>query len=323
MKGRAIGAVIAGILLSAPLLIVLVLWVRSPTGRRVEGWRFAPWLSSKEFRAQRDLLKPCQDDAQCTPPLVCFHDPRFMGGGCVASECHSDPWCAPEGVCRAVPLNEQHTAIRFCVFEGGRKEGEQCLRIAPPSFRHLACSAGLVCGLAGWCGRRCSPGQEGTCPDGFFCARGDPEGPICQPTCEGRTCPEKQECLRQKGGVSACVNVYGRDCPTDPCDDGQACAVQPLPLRMDWGSRECLVECGTPGSTGCPKDFVCHQGLCRQHCTMANPRPCNDQFCQRIDDEGNGVCLPSLEPWSETIRPRLAPIPDAGMSPRADPPGSR
>lgn len=90
MKGRTVWALIAMVMLSVPLLSLVVVWLRAPLDRHAEGWSFSPWMSSREFRAQRDLLKPCQEDAQCSPPLECFHEPDSAQGYCTASECYSD-----------------------------------------------------------------------------------------------------------------------------------------------------------------------------------------------------------------------------------------
>ncbi|HEX8434691.1 hypothetical protein [Archangium sp.] len=304
MKGRAVWGVLAVSLLVLPVMLLVVLWMRAPAEREVEGWRFMPWLTPGEFRELRTLRQPCREDAQCDPRLICFRDPRFPQRQCTASGCESDAWCAPYGVCRAMPLPGQRVALRACVFEGTREEGEQCLRWAPPGQREWACGEGLVCGLSGWCGRRCVPGKEGSCPEGFFCARGDPDGPVCQPSCEGRACPEGQECVRRAGGVSVCASVIGRRCLEKPCPENKVCETETMLAVVGAGWRTCVQPCGKDGDDTCPEDFRCHEGRCRRRCSTQQPGSCGaTQFCVSTDDEGNGLCLFSPEPWSATPAP--------------------
>ena len=187
----------------------------------------------------------------------------------------------------------------MCVLEGLRKEGETCVRLAGRKTRTWACGDGLVCGLSGRCGRRCVPDQSGTCSEGFFCARGDPEGPICQPSCEGRGCPEGQVCVRQEGGVSVCARPSRFDCSEQySCPEGLVCAWEFPPSEARGGSTWCLTPCGSRGSAPCPEDSVCHQGWCRSPCDMTRPESCSIGFCVSIDAEGHGVCLSSPEEWS-------------------------
>jgi hypothetical protein len=305
MKGRALSWVAAGTLLVLPLVGLAVLWIRAPTERVVEGWRFAPRLLPAEFRERPTLLQSCRDDAQCDAPLVCFHDPRFQQRRCMGSGCESDSWCPPQTACRSIPMRGRpELALRACSLAGARKEGELCLRYPQSALREWACEEGLVCAGSGWCGRRCVPGQEGTCPEGFFCARGDPDGPVCQPTCQGRSCPEGQECLQLDGGVSACLQVQGRSCHGDsPCPEGSLCVTEPLLTLVGRAWRSCVRTCGHEGAESCPEDFVCHQGRCQLRCSLTQPHPCGTRFCVSTDDEGNGICLFSPEQWDMDIEP--------------------
>ena len=304
MNWRAVLALIAVSLLVLPLLLLVFLWSREPAERVVEGWRFIPWVTPGETRDMRTLRQPCQDDAQCDPGLVCFNDPIAKQRRCASTSCDSDDWCAPYGVCRAVPLPGRRVALRKCVVEGTREEGEQCLRLPTLPQRDWACGKGLVCAGAGWCGRRCIPGREGTCPEGCFCARGDPEGPVCQPTCEGRTCPEGQECVRREGGVSVCALVQGRPCHTQPCTGSQVCETYTLTAFVGEGWRRCVQPCGQDGAGECPKGFRCHQGRCRRPCVVAQPNACGVlTYCVNTDNEGNGVCLFSPEEWDLGAEP--------------------
>lgn len=298
MKGRAVLALAAVSLLLLPLLGLVFLWFRGPAEREVEGWRFAPGLSPAEFRERRTFRQPCQEDAQCEPPLICAHELHGPRPQCTGSACTSDQGCAPYGVCRSIPVRGQRVAIRECVFEGTREEGEPCLRSPRLRRREWACGEGLVCGGSGWCGRRCVPGKEGTCPEGFFCARGDPDGPVCQPACEGRTCPEGQECIRREGGVSVCARVNGLPCHEKPCPGDQVCETETLIRFVGEAARWCVQVCGQDGAGGCPEGSRCHRGLCRWSCAPGEPESCGAlQFCVSTGDEGNGVCLASPEQW--------------------------
>jgi hypothetical protein len=298
-KWRAVLGVAAVSLLILPWVGILLLWHQLPAEQLVEGWRFASWLPPAEVRQRPTLLQPCQGDEQCDPPLVCFHDPRSQHRMCSTSGCESDRWCAPHGnVCRAIPMRGKRMALRQCVLVGSREEGERCLRAPRSALREWACGEGLVCAGSGWCGRRCVPGEEGTCPEGFFCARGDPEGPVCMPTCEGRACPEGQECLRQERGVSACLEVQGRSCHGDaPCPDGQVCETEAFLTRVGRAWRQCVKTCGHEGDARCPEDSVCFQGRCRPRCSLLDSSPCWTRFCVSTDDAGNGVCMFSPEQW--------------------------
>lgn len=285
-------------MLLLPLLGLLLLWSRGPGEREVEGWRFAERLAPTEFSARPTFRQPCQGDAECDKPLVCFHSPIIQQGQCTGSGCRVDEDCAPYGVCRSIPLRGQRVALRSCVVEGTRQEGEPCLRFPASALTAYACGPELVCAGLGWCGRRCAPGVENTCPEGFFCARGDPEGPVCQPSCEGRTCPEGQRCLQQEGGVSVCVQMLGEDCDLKPCAPGRRCLAEASLHEPGRGWSYCQRSCGGAGDfTSCPGDDLCIEGTCHARCTLDRPSSCISQFCVGIDGEGNGVCRTSPEAW--------------------------
>lgn len=304
-KGRAVWALAAVALLVVPLVFLFLLWSRAPTTREVEGWRFVPRLTAAEFRARPTMRQPCQTDAQCDAPLVCAYDPYEQRRMCMASSCDSDAGCAPYGVCRSLPIRRgPRLATRVCVLEGTREEGAPCLRSPRSNQREWGCGQGLVCAGVGWCGRRCVPGQEGTCPEGFFCARGDPDGPVCQPSCEGRACSEGQQCIQREGGVSVCARVRGRPCPGEPCPGNQVCETEMSVHAVDMARRRCVQPCGQDGSGECPERSRCHQGRCRPRCRVEEPDSCGPfRFCVSTDDAGNGVCLSSPEQWDMGTEP--------------------
>jgi hypothetical protein len=238
--GRTLLALTAGLLLTVPLLWAAS--IRSWAPKEVEGWRILPMLPREARLPLPSDLRMCTNSAQCEPPRVCFLDPRYLFPFCQGSDCVTDAQCPRGNACRSVPMEGQGVALRRCAPWGERTEGESCARLVWANQRGLACGAELVCVGEGWCGRRCEPGWPGSCPAGFFCGRGDPEGATCLPTCEGRTCPEGQRCVRHEGGVSACAVVHGGDCQQRPCEDGEVCDV----LTRVERPGEVWMQCARP-----------------------------------------------------------------------------
>jgi hypothetical protein len=312
MKGRTLLALAAGLLLVVPLIVLLLSRDWAPA--RVEGWRLLPMLSLEERVATATFMRACWKSEQCEPPFVCFSDSRTGSRTCAGSTCVSDAHCSEGHACRSIPVDPELTggervALRLCSPVGERKEGEPCVRLARLRDREWAwgCGPGLVCAGSGWCGRRCEPGTEGNCPEGFSCTAGDPEGPTCLPTCEEHGCPEGRRCVRHEGGVSVCAEVHGEDCQRTPCPEGQACEVVAPMYRPGEVWMQCLQPCGREGDAECPRGRLCESGRCRSMCDADDPEDCGpDWFCLDRDDEGTGVCVRS---------PRE---PDAGLEPARD-----
>jgi hypothetical protein len=292
--GRTLLALTAGLLLTVPLLWAAS--IRSWVPKEVEGWRILPMLPREARLPLPSDLRMCTNSAQCEPPRVCFLDPRYLFPFCQGSDCVTDAQCPRGNACRSVPVEGQGVALRRCAPWGERTEGESCARLVWANQRGLACGAELVCVGEGWCGRRCEPGWPGSCPAGFFCARGDPEGATCLPTCEGRTCPEGQRCVRHEGGVSACAVVHGGDCQQRPCEDGEVCDVLTRVERPGEVWMQCARPCDRDEDDRCEPGYACHEGRCRAFCYPDEPVSCHDpdDFCLETSDEGYGLCMRSL-----------------------------
>jgi hypothetical protein len=295
MKWRALGAVAAGLVLVVPL--ALVLYSRHST-HEVEGWRLLPMLPPDERGALSSLLKTCANDNECEPPLACFWDRRYLRQVCQGSDCISDAHCPQGHVCRWIPVEDgAKAAVSHCVPVGNRKEGEPCFRL--PRLEEKGCEPGLLC--ADWCGRRCGSWPSGECPEGSFCATDNPDGPVCLPTCEGRTCPEGQRCVHLKGGVSTCAVVHGPDCQREPCSEGRRCEVDTSPYRPGEAWLRCASACQGEGytSSGCPPELSCLGGECRERCVVTDANPCGPDFVCVPTGGESGVCVLALEPERE------------------------
>lgn len=145
-------------------------------------------------------------------------------------------------------------------------------------FKKHACAQGLLC--TGWCGRPCQLDAPESCPSGFYCAQG-PDGPSCRPTCEGRTCPEGQQCVTYEGRTSVCAVVRGQNCQQHPCAQGQECKLYYPRIRADGllMGMECVQPC-EEGKVSCPEGLVCTHGACRRPCEPGAPNTCGpDEAC--------------------------------------------
>ena len=89
--------------------------------------------------------------------------------------------------------------------------------------------------------------EPSSCPEGFFCADTTP-GPACRPTCEGRDCPEGQQCIRDRKGASGlCRRATARTVRTT------------LPLRRKvsgYFRLRRLGRCGCDASLSVARDFL-------------------------------------------------------------------
>ena len=289
MERRALLAVLVGLLLPVPLLLLLGsathprLWGDSPGGRRI-----SPVLNTEERTRRLTYRRYCQQSSECESPLGCFADLRILTHYCTDSQCMTDEQC-PEGqACRPLTTSGEGPLVRFCVPMGLRKEGEECLYIG--GERDESCEPGLLCS-EGWCGRPCGKDDSARCPDGFFCAH-DSRQPICVPTCEARGCPEGQQCVQHEKGTSACAVVYGPSCQQTPCADGRECYMSSEPRRPGKAWMECVQECGAEGPA-CPQGFACNKWHCQPSCDPQLPNACGEGYrCEQARRSSSWVCQP-------------------------------
>ena len=280
MKWRNALGGIAGALLPVPLLLVLVsMW---PGGRpsTAEATRVSPVLSFEERMQRATYHRHCQKSSDCEAPMGCLVDARVRTHYCSDSQCVTDEQCPDGLVCRELATTSGGPLVRFCIPLGFRKEGEECLPL--PSDRQQACEPGLLCAdsRVGWCGRPCGLNEPASCPDGYFCGNVPPE-PICLPTCEARGCPEGQQCIRYKDGVSQCAVVHGPHCQQSPCPDGRECLETTSVRKPGRVWMECVEECG-PGKPSCPDGFTCDRWHCLPSCDPRNPDTCAEGYrCQQ------------------------------------------
>lgn len=134
-------------------------------------------------------------------------------------------------------------------------------------------------------GRPC----QDSSPEGFYCDTG-PNGASCLPTCEGRTCPQGQECARFESGPSSCAVIRGRNCQRTPCPDGAQCRTTYSPQRPGEVKMECVVPCGEK-TPACPEGILCHNGTCRQPCEPSELDACaSGQECVYHPIEKRWLC---------------------------------
>lgn len=288
MTGRMLLGVLAGLLLPVPLILVLatVLFPR-PQPQRLEDPRFSPMLTEEERMSLQTYRRDCRKHTDCEPPLGCLLDTRIVKAYCTDSQCVLDAQCPAGFSCRPLLTTENGPLVRYCIPHGLREEGEPCF--PTPSDQQSACAEGLLCSR-GWCGRPCQLDKPTSCPAGFSCAD-SPLAPACLPTCEGRTCPEGQRCVRDdRGGASVCAMVYGQDCQRSTCAEGQKCvAVFSAKTQMSaW--IKCWPECGKD-LPACAPGMVCHRKMCRKPCEPDGPNVCEPGYrCQRPNEEQPWLC---------------------------------
>jgi hypothetical protein len=282
-------AVLSGLLIPIPLALLLAsVLVQRPPPLTHKGRPVSPVLAFEERLRLQSYHRECTRRTDCEPPLGCLSDTRVRRTYCADSECVTDIQCPDGFACLPLPTVDDGPLVRYCIPPGLRKEGERCLPI--PREPDHGCEVGLLCG-ADWCGRPCRLEDPTSCPSGFFCADTVP-GPACRPTCEGRTCPEGQRCIRDQEGASACAVVHGPDCQHIPCPEGRKCLGG---FGIDHPGHvwmTCYPECGE-GLPSCPESFVCDRGSCRRRCDPVEPDTCELGFqCRRRDDDQPWLCRP-------------------------------
>jgi hypothetical protein len=254
-------AVVLGLLLPMPLLLVLGSALDWGAGvRTLDAQAVSPVLSWAEGRRLATFGRPCHKREDCEPPLACLQDRRrVIEPRCAASECTTNMQCQDGFVCQAVDSLGEGPRVRICIAEGVALEGASCDPF--PRSRDEACAPGLLC--QGWCGRPCQLGAPASCPQGTFCKEGL-NGPSCVPSCEGKSCPEGQRCVRFSEGISACASVKGNDCQHNSCPESQQCRVGYEPSQKDQVTMECVRPCGERHP--CLPGTRCYYGTCRQPC---------------------------------------------------------
>ena len=272
-------------------LVLLVLSLRFPEcwESRTRTSHVSPVLEFEERMRLDSYRRDCRSRSDCEPPLGCLEDLRARTVYCTDSQCTVDHQC-PEGqLCRSLPTRGGGPLVRLCTPVGDRQEGEQCDYVPPD--KDSACGAGLLCGGGGWCARPCQTQDSAThCPAGFFCADVAPE-PVCLPTCQGRRCPEGQQCVRHKDGVSSCVRVYGLYCQDDTsCAE---CAVSTFPQHPGEVWMQCVQRCGED-LPPCPEGSACNISRCAPICDREAPdSSCPEGFyCAPSWDGQPPVCEP-------------------------------
>ncbi len=289
MNWRLAGGLLGGLLLSLPLVLLIASsMIQQPHAPELADARFAPVLSPEERSSLPAYHHKCWWDSPCEPPLACLNDVRVMKAYCTDSECETDAQC-PEGF-SCVPLQTMNHGllVHECIAVGVRKEGEPCFETPPD--RDDACRPGLRC-AEGWCGRPCTLDNPASCSEGFFCADIFP-GPICRPTCEGRTCPEGQQCMRDRADASVCVVRHGPDCQRAPCSEGRTCKAIFSPQQGGSVWTECYPECGE-GRPTCPAGLICDSPSCLKPCEPNGPNVCDPGFrCHRYVSSQPWACRP-------------------------------
>lgn len=256
----------------------------------------SPVLSREERLQRATYQRACLKSAECEPPLGCLKYPRLREFFCTDSQCVTDAQCEEGKTCQALLTEGDGPRVRACVTQGVRHEGEECSPL--PGRREEACAPGLRC-LEGWCARPCDTESPGSCPEGFFCAD-DVTGPVCLPSCEGRGCPEGQQCVRfptrkVSQPVTACRAVYGPNCRESPCAEGQRCIVNHAPDRPGEVWMACMQRCGKDDEPSCPDGLVCVRPYCRQPCEPGVPGACGPAMkCEQIRPDEPWVCRPEL-----------------------------
>lgn len=293
MKGHfRIGlALLSALLLPLPLLglfaITQVKTVQDMS--RAQGTVVIPMLHPVERRGTLTYGRECRTDGDCDPRLRCFFSMVLQSSYCTDSGCKTDRDCPEDFSCQTYTARNNRDLLEKCSRIGLRGEGEGCevLTVELDS----GCERGLIC--QGWCGRRCTPGDPATCPEGFFCNESR-EGSACQPTCEGRACPEGQRCIDVGGKRSLCAKVHGMDCQAVACGPGQDCSARTYPWVPGEVWMQCTQTCGLEDSPPCPNGTSCALQSCRPSCSLDGGAPCPERFECTSHPNQPPVCAPDV-----------------------------
>jgi hypothetical protein len=286
-RWRLVLTALSCLLLPLPLAGLLLISMSGPVTPAQRGPSLISMLSADARRALPTYDRACDTDADCDAPLGCLMTGSLRFKLCTDSTCATDQDCPENFSCVTLKTHGGKALVRTCSLMGERKEGERC-RVLPTASR-LGCERGLLC--QGWCGRPCRLGEPSSCPEGFFCSEGPRGPPSCLPTCEGRTCPEGQQCLSRGSNASVCTEWVSEDCRRSPCPEGHFCKVLETPSRP-WELRtECMRLCGK--DTPCSEGFVCIDYQCRRACDPEHPASCGPgATCERNHPDDPWSCLP-------------------------------
>lgn len=289
-RWRVLLGVLACVLISLPMAGLLLMVMRQRDVPVAREMGLVPLLSPDVRRSLLTYQRDCRSDTDCEPPLGCFMAGYSGLAYCTDSECMRDSDCSEGFACVSLKSSVGRALVRMCSLVGHRKEGEKC-RVPAHSLED-ACAPGLLCQWR--CGRPCKVDESSSCPVGFFCSEGREGPPSCMPTCEGRSCPEGQQCIPRgaaEEGVSVCGRVEGPDCRRTPCAKGQYCKVFEVPQRP-WEVRtECAQPCDK--SSRCPEGTACLSHECRKPCEPEAPQTCGSGLtCGRHHPLEPWYCIP-------------------------------
>jgi hypothetical protein len=289
MNWRPLVTALLGILLALPLMWLLSMSLLGPDLGQPHDPRLnvVPMLTDAERNNVLTYGRECDTDADCDPRLRCFFSMVKQESYCVDSRCMTDLQCQEGFTCQAYQALNRKDLLNACTLVGKRKEGEVCEMFTRK--RPYACEQGLRCHSR--CGRPCRVDEPTSCPEGFFC-EDDPTGAACQPTCEGRTCSEGQQCIFVGGRVSICATVHGQNCQRTPCEQGQRCSANDYPQPANEVWMRCVQLCDLPDTLPCPEGTICAAFQCRPTCTPGVPDSCAPGYvCKRRPDD-TGLCEP-------------------------------
>jgi hypothetical protein len=260
MNWRPLVAALLCILLPLPLVWLLSISLLGPDLGQPHGPRLnvVPMLTDAERKHVLTYGRTCHTDEECDPRLRCFYSMVSHDSYCVDSRCMTDLQCPDGFTCQTYESRTGKDLLKACSLVGQRKEGEVCETFT--RRRPYACERGLLCHSR--CGRPCRVDDPTSCPEGFFCEDA-PTGAACQPTCEGRICPEGQQCVSEGGRVSICATVHGQNCQRTPCEQEQHCDVRRYPQPVDQIWMNCAPLCGLLDTPPCPDETVCEAFHCR------------------------------------------------------------
>ncbi|QSQ20912.1 hypothetical protein JY651_37675 [Pyxidicoccus parkwayensis] len=256
----------------------------------------------------------CTTDSDCPAGQGCVIDYGKGTFTCAASECEDDSHCFPGSVCRVAAGGAPGPVIRRCLQTGVRLLGEPCSRL--PATRDEACEEGLLC-INHHCGTPCTPGEAGTCPDGYTCEE-SPSGAACLPDCRKLGCSSDKQCAPLNGGAFQCLDLVVDECSDEkPCAGGAQCIVRG---RGGRAGRFCAAACDSWKVESCGGNQVCGIGgptgsACYAKCDPQDLDTCPQGWlCTTVtEDLQTWGCLPDFMSGApSTPHPRtraMAPSP--------------